>query len=231
MAEWLVELKGHHYDIRTLERFLPDGCALREITDRFWLVLGHADLPDFEAARSEGCRVLSLCNAYARARREDFELVTRGTIRKVGEDGHNLDHLEIGHIANKSRVFPVTLVSVEDAAPPEPETETEWFELAQADSCVEDILKCSVNPERKWYERCWDAYERVRGDLGGTKQGEPTIEAWMGEHPERFAKSVNHHRHAGRDPLPPNPMGEEEALEFVRRLLGKWLDHKLASGK
>jgi hypothetical protein len=233
MAQWLLELKGAAYDAETLRRFLPNEIRVEQRDGKYWLVVNDDDIIGHDAARMHLTRVLALCNAYALTRLSDFRKITAGALRRAGEDGRTVDYITASTAILNLRAYSPTIFGVQDGPSPPPPSETEWFDLAEAESCVGEVLKCSVDAERKWYERCWDVYERIRDDLNRSSSGTPgrtVVTGWMGEDPQaRFGPSVNHYRHAGKEPLPDDPMGASEASEFVRRLLGKWLDHKLAN--
>lgn len=214
MAQWLVELRGHAYDIQILQRYLREEIQVED--GKYWLAVTDPALCEHDAARTRAIRVLALCNAYAQTRMGDLPAVTAGALKSVDEDGRAVDHITM-----TAAVWGLHA----GGPPPPPPRETDWWDLAEHDPDVMMALEYWAAPTHTW-DSIYRAYEAVEKTAKAY-----AVNKWMGEDQrKRFKKTAHYYRHGRPDPVRDCvPMEWDEAYEFVRRLLGKWLDHKLGS--
>lgn len=219
MPKWLVELRGEGYDIDRLGAVLPDEWTIASQNDRQWLTAPLDDVVDATTARASLIDILSLANAYARVKFEDFRLVQAGNIRGVGDDGAVMDYVFVGTVGLTGRAFTPTVVDVGVEAAPTP-VEMNWLELVQKHQPVQSALKYWASPKQDW-ANLYKVYEVVERD------SRSLVDSWMGqEQRKQFVENACDARHGVPQHRHYPPMTEQHGYDFVRTLLRKWLDWK-----
>ncbi|MBU0608406.1 MAG: hypothetical protein KKI08_11010, partial [Armatimonadetes bacterium] len=74
--------------------------------------------------------------------------------------------------------------------------------------------------------RLWSVFIRIRD-----AKPKPPVKGWMGSNEiGRFGQTASYYRKGGgkHNVLPARPMSQRDGEEFVRKLIGLWLDWKLA---
>lgn len=96
-----------------------------------------------------------------------------------------------------------------------------WLELAQTDDHVADALRF-LSGRVTWFE-LWKAFEEVQESLGGRQFIWRDDVKWSTrDETNRFTMTAQHFRHANT-PLPPNPMTFDEALNWLRYIIERWI--------
>jgi hypothetical protein len=106
-----------------------------------------------------------------------------------------------------------------------------WAALAARDEAAARALRSFAAPVTSF--SLWNVYEVIREDVGGketvVRKGLATddeIDRFRSVHyPSALGERARHAVEPGR-PAPNNPMSFDEAQEFVRCLLKRWLDSK-----
>lgn len=125
----------------------------------------------------------------------------------------------------RARVFPPT-ISVEGEVP-EP-FEARLMRLESSNEHLRLALH-SLNADLSWFN-LWKSYEAIRDGNGG--KASLVAEGWTtADEVDRFRKTANSYaavgdaaRHARLgEPPPPNPMTLDDAEDYVRAMLHRWV--------
>jgi hypothetical protein len=226
MQEWIIELRGHKFDLQNLGDWFSSSLirVTREHNSYYLWSSKFTHLIEAEEVRQCALTLLQRMNALAKIHSGEFKNVELGNVLRRGNDGkppHQYIFLET--IKSQARVF--------GGAPP---ISVDWLELAEQDPNIAEALKNFSFREHNWVN-LYKIYEIIEADFGGMNQ--LFEQTWVNESKIRAFKYTANHpaaeaggseaRHARSSQMPPKkPMRLPEAIALIKDLLQSWLSAK-----
>ena len=233
MSRWMVQLVGDDSDLSVLQRLFPKGeHRVEKEGDAYYLLSDtFASSDDHERTRGIAIELVALMNGAAIVWDRDQREVKAGTVC-LDDNGGRKAFLQ-GTCEVRSRFMATLTMTKADGTEvqPDPSSAEGFVLLAHHDKKVSKALQF-FTPEHNWHT-LYHVYEIIVADfkmqiskierLGLASEGECG----------RFNRTANwYETHGGRHVVrkgrePDKLMSLDEAHEFVRRLLGRWLEAKL----
>lgn len=218
MDEWAIQILGEEQTLERLGTAIGGLGDIRVDADKHFLVHPNWQAANnWEEAEAEGRAFLAHTNGLLRLRGETQQLRFGGVVRLKSAGGR--DYFDAATV-----VVRMTPSAVEEhigadglPVPPPPDPLPSWLAVAEADERLQEALGIFANAS-DWTE-LYKVYEVIRKALGNEKAIEALISAPLRR---RFTQTANHFRHANVS-LPGNPMGFDEGVEVVGRLLVAWM--------
>ncbi len=231
MAEWLVELRGHEFDLKILaDLFTTDGCLIFEESGEFRLKSDAFDALGSDAEVYERAKSLMVdINGIARVYEHGYRNVNpSGGIISVGADGTRKRYIHVA-VSDTLRLSDSVEVAGGVAGVKGPTPADQAIKAARKEEVVSRALQF-FSQAKNWVN-LYKVLDAIREDLGG-KLKAVEDRGWVAASEiSRFTGTANNHtaaegeaRHGfdyGRAMA--NPMTLAEADELIRTLLREWL--------
>ena len=233
MAEWLVEVQGDPADLEELaEQFESPRLSVRKEGESYYLRSSEDfdGLSDASQVLTQATELLLLLSGAANLYAGVGETVTPRVVIWQRDDGPPDQFIPMGVATVRARGK--RLLGGSEA--PHPTVGESWLSLARQDDNVLDGLRFFQENTSWWSLR--KAYEVIEGrDEFGQQSKVAKVLSTPEEEIRRFKKWAHYHVHGGRSNCPdPDhfpPLLLEEADNFLRDLLKKWLRWKLDQQK
>jgi hypothetical protein len=215
LTQWGLEIFGEERTIARLQAALPpDGVWLIEEGGFHVLIdQGWQGADKWEAVEVAGRELVKSMNGLMRLADPRAEGVRAGAVLRLNEDGFWDYYEPLASGARVSQIAVEVLVAVDGSSTPPPDPLPEWIAVAQTNQAVR-VVTADFGLAEDWGD-LYKVYERTKQALG--RQAD--VEAIAGRPTRRrFTQTAQHYRHADH-PLPQDPMGFDEAREFVARLI------------
>lgn len=240
VAEWLVALKGHEFDLEDLPlRFSGADCAIVREDEGYCLKSSS-----FESITAAGdvltyaSQLIDLMNSIRLLEDSGFQLIELERVVRVDDDGARHQYVYVsGSVKARSKVRAVGIVlrnGVKIIEPHGPSRPERLLDLAKRDHRVAEALCYFRSPTSRWFQ-LYKVLDAIELDLGG-EQALRSKHWASSKQLTRFTRTANNAgvlgpeaRHSeGRFDPPPKPMTLEEAEQLIQTVCNEWIDWKLA---
>jgi hypothetical protein len=239
---WKIELQGHLYDLANCtEAAIGMGAKVEREGDKWFLhAIPFDALTTAKDVYEEAEKLLQRLQTVLSASDTGAQPLSLGPI--ISEDGSSSQVVKVtGTAHGRSGVFAPTVTTTplsDVAVPPSETTLQKLARLVQSDPRVRYALEL-INKPDDTFGSIYKAYEIVRDELGGPKNGPPRIAA-LAHVSEDLLKvfydnahckelSGKRARHAG---IPKSKLNHSikmplhEAQQLIRRIVLAWIDAK-----
>jgi len=253
MAQWVVKLVGHEFDLKALSKIHTAAeCRVAQDSDDAYYLTSEefASMAEGSDVHDTANNMLLLINDLMRARAPEFQSVSLADVTRINDDGTRSTYVFLSeHITSSARMSVDATVldaSGQLVPSPEPGIAQNRLKLALRDAKIREALvywrRCNPG-DADVCQYANKVYEVIREDMasgGHAGQGADAIkqkkwavqgeidnfQAWANSP----AISGQKARHADRRPAKSGitPLSDGEALAFIQRLLNHWLDWKAA---
>lgn len=235
MLEWKVPLHGLDEDLALLVGlFNTPALQVTEEADGYYLRSTEFEpIPDGGVVLHRARCLVEMMNGVATLIEMGYHQVSAvSRVAREGNDGDGEHHFVYAEDTLYVRESVQAIIRRPDGTAERPEPPAAearaWFELAERDSAVAEVLRHLLAGEPY---RLYKVLEIIRRDVGGENS---IVQAdWASKRElRRFRWSVNEGlgdqaRHASGKVKPPsNPMSHNDAYWFIRRILRQWMESK-----
>lgn len=219
--KWRATIEGKQLSLDRLVRLFDVDPRIVKIDGDYYLESSRVDAhDDHQDAHAELLAVITQVNGVHRAATYHPDAITfGGDLYRIAPDGSN----------GSKNAFAGATITIDRELwqqagfelPPEirPPDAAAWLALAMTNEHVAEALALFGHDPLTW-DDLFRVWECVEADVGGHAS------TWGGGEAGRFTQTAQPHRHRFKKFQPhPKPMTYDEAVGFIRELLGAWFEY------
>lgn len=233
MKEWLVQLKGHRFDLEelTTKFHTPDVSIIKKDNEYYLKSEEFDSLTKPSDVLSAASKIIELVNGAVKIFAGRFQNVhVSGSICEISKCGERKHYIHLaGTIHVRTRVSATVIVSNGVIKSPKRPNNAELLvEAATADATIADALHF-ISIGENWND-LYKVFEIIRDDLSDVKTlvTDKELSRFRGTAQSRSLLGDSA-RHASKKFIGPGrlpPMTLSEAKSFIYTLFQRWLDKK-----